>query len=306
VCTTTVLIATSAPALAQDVTFRFSGTVTETYNSPFADIPVGTPFTGIYTFNLGTPDDNSFPNVGDYWHRSAPYGVWISVGSRTFRTDPSAVEFLVEIVNDHSGRDNYLFRSYRNLPTDGIPVEHISWQLDDPTQSALSSAELPATPPVLSQWEQIFGLDIEGPNFEYLIRGHITSIEVCTDATCSGPCPPGPPGPPGPQGEPGPMGLQGEPGPTGPQGETGPVGPQGPQGAQGIQGIAGPIGPMGPAGPAGPKGDPGELPSDALVFVLATDPAPVGFTLVGSFDQKLNSVPGEGTRVITIRVFRKD
>src|SRR5215203_4959960 len=49
------ILATSTSALAQDVTFRFSGTVTETYNSPFSDIVQGTPFTGTYTFNLAPP-----------------------------------------------------------------------------------------------------------------------------------------------------------------------------------------------------------------------------------------------------------
>jgi len=142
------ILATSTSALAQDVTFRFSGTVTETYNSPFSDIVQGTPFTGTYTFNLATPDENSFPSVGDYWHRSAPYGVTVVMGNHVFATNPADVEFLIETANDHSNSDNYLFRSYRNLRTDGVDVGFISWQLDDPTLTALSSTVLSPLPPV--------------------------------------------------------------------------------------------------------------------------------------------------------------
>jgi hypothetical protein len=267
------ILATSTSALAQDVTFRFSGTVTETYNSPFSDIVQGTPFTGTYTFNLATPDENSFPSVGDYWHRSAPYGVTVVMGNHVFATNPADVEFLIETANDHSNSDNYLFRSYRNLRTDGVDVGFISWQLDDPTLTALSSTVLSPLPPVLSQWQQIFALTIDGAALQYGIRGQVTSIAICEGETCQLPLPPGPTGTPGPQGEPGPMGP------------------------------AGPVGPAGPQGPKGDKGDPGEFPSGALLFLLVADPAPPGFTLIGSFDQKLN---GGGSRVITIRIYRKD
>ena len=78
-------------------------------------------------------------------------------------TSPTpAPPFLVELVNDQSGQDNYLLRSYYNLPTDGWQVEHISWQLDDPTQQQLSSTALTGVPPVPSQWQQMFGLMIAG------------------------------------------------------------------------------------------------------------------------------------------------
>ena len=126
---------------------------------------------------------------------------------------------------------------------------------------------------MLSQWQQIVALTIDGAALQYGIRGQVTSIAICEGETCQLPLPPGPTGTPGPQGEPGPMGP------------------------------AGPVGPAGPQGPKGDKGDPGEFPSGALLFLLVADPAPPGFTLIGSFDQKLN---GGGSRVITIRIYRKD
>jgi hypothetical protein len=54
-------------------------------------------------------------------------------------------------VNDYNGSDDYLLLSYNNTST-GPAVEYISWQLDDPMQTALSSAALPSTAPVLSSW----------------------------------------------------------------------------------------------------------------------------------------------------------
>ena len=41
-------------------------------------------------------------------------------------------------------------------------------------------------------------------------------------------------------------------------------------------------------------------------FVLAQDPAPAGYTFIGSFNQKLSDMPsqGGGSGVVTIRVFR--
>jgi hypothetical protein len=282
VCTFIVAtVAAPIAARAQDVSFRFSGTITDVSSSPFTDVAVGTPFSGTYTFNLGAVNENGFPGVADYWYRSAPYGVAVRIGNHEFKSNPASVEFLIELVHGHySGIDNYLFRSYSNSPTDGVDVAYIEWQLDDPTQTALSSLALSATPPVLSAWQQPFGFTVDGAGF--MIRGQITSIATCSGDTCAT-CPPGPAGPPGPQGEPGPVGPQGEPGPIGPMGPTGPGGPQGPQ---------------------GPKGDPGDLPSGALVFMLATEPAPAGYTLVGSFDQKLNNEGGQ--RTITIRVYRKN
>lgn len=290
VCTFIVGLATPLPARAQDVTFRFSGTIAQVSNSPFADIAVGTPFSGRYTFNLGAPNENSFPGVADYWYRSAPYGVTVRIGSREFKTNPAAVEFLIEQVHGHYvGIDNYLFRSYSNSPTDGVDVGYIEWQLDDPTQTALSSLALSAVPPVLSAWQQPVGFSVVGAGFEYFIQGQITSIEVCANETCTAICPPGPPGPAGP---------------AGPQGEPGPIGPQGPQGDQGPVGPMGPMGPVGPAGQQGPKGDAGELPLGSLVFMLASDPAPAGYTLVGSFDQRLNN--DGGPRTVTVRMYRKN
>jgi Collagen triple helix repeat (20 copies) len=81
----------------------------------------------------------------------------------------------------------------------------------------------------------------------------------------------GPQGPAGPQGTPGPTGATGATGPVGPAGPAGPTGQTGPQGSMG------PVGPMGLRGPAGPG-----LVSGSILTLPATQPAPAGFTLVGT------------------------
>jgi hypothetical protein len=144
---------------------------------------------GYYTYNASTIDSKNLTTVGDYWHYTAPYGIKIFAGGFIFQTNASDVNFLVEIVNNHTGSDNYLLRSYNNsYISNGAYVDHISWQLDDDNMTALDSDALPTTPPVLEDWDSIFGLTITGwipdpakpdwsPNYEtdYFIRAHVTS-----------------------------------------------------------------------------------------------------------------------------------
>jgi hypothetical protein len=150
-------------------------------------INVGDTITGTYTYDPTTADSNAAPTVGDYQHTSSPCGITVNAGGFVFRTDPSNVRFIVEICNDHgtpTARDNYLLRSYNNLPlSNGALVEHIAWQLDDPTATALSSEALPTTPPILTHWESIFGLTLTGHDpgdptgSDYFVRAHVTAAE---------------------------------------------------------------------------------------------------------------------------------
>jgi hypothetical protein len=287
----TFVLAAAPPLAAQDVSFRFSGNLVFVQTSPFPEIVEGQPFTGTYTINAAAPDENLSAQIGDYWHRSTPYGVTVRIGDRVFRTDPDAVEFLVETVNGFHHIDNYVFQSYRNLAIGDVTVDQISWQLDDPAHSALSSDALPATPPVLSQWQEIFGLDVTGEfgTDSFFIRGHITSIAACETVPCGDV-------------------SEGPPGPQGPQGEQGPPGPRGVAGPAGLHGLKGPRGESGPVGPEGPRGDPGEMPDGTLVFLLEGDPVPADYTAVGSYEQMIQRPlsEGGGSQLVTIRLFRKN
>ena len=137
--------------------------------------------TGIYTYNSFAVDSNPLPEVGDYRYTTAPNGIRLSVNGLTFGTNPADVDFLLEVVNNYQNLDNYHLISYNNLfavsATGTSVLNTIGWQLDDPTQTALSSAELPRNPPVLSDWQSIFGLDImsSGDDGFFLIRSDVTS-----------------------------------------------------------------------------------------------------------------------------------
>ena len=202
-------------AHAQDVTVSFKGTITtydSQYENPFPDLTVGTPFTGYYTYSLATPETNSLPEVGDYWHSSAPYGVTVTIGNRTFKSNPANVSFIVELVNDYYNQDNFVFHSYNNLDVDGAPVQFISFQLDDFSQTALTDVNLPSTALNLSNWTQTFGLNISASVYSptymsYFIRGNVEQMQLGMGLYVP---PANPPAPTGPAGPPGPAGATGE------------------------------------------------------------------------------------------------
>lgn len=187
------VLALPGSARTSPISVAITGTVRivdDSNNILGGSVVSGDTVTGVYTYDSATPDSNSIPEVGDYWHTSAPFGISLTVNGLTFRTDPDNVSFLVEIVNDYAPgippTDNYVLHSYNNIFAVSAPagmfggtsMDLISWQLDDPTATALSSPDLPATPPVLADWQSIFGLDISsmGDFGEmFLIRSDITS-----------------------------------------------------------------------------------------------------------------------------------
>ncbi|MCJ7777770.1 MAG: PEP-CTERM sorting domain-containing protein [Sedimentisphaerales bacterium] len=143
-------------AQAVPITIEITGEVTN-----FSDgtgllntIHVGSIFSGSYTYDTSTPDTNPALDLGDYFHYNTPCGIDLTVGGFVFKTDPNNIKLLVEVSNNYSYQDNYLVRSYNNLFLyNGVDVDHISWQLDDYSGTALSSTALPTTAPVLSDWD---------------------------------------------------------------------------------------------------------------------------------------------------------
>jgi hypothetical protein len=264
----------SGAAHAQDVTVCFSGTVTRTDGMSFDGIVPGAEVRGQYTFNAQTPDTNPMDVVGDYWHNAAPYGVKVRIANFMFKSDPAAPQFLMEMVNDYYGLDNYVFHSYTNVASNGVHPQVISMQLDDPTMANLSSAALITTAPVASAWTgSIPQLSIAGFGFGYVITANISSFDIAFDCGVTEPSSaiPGPPGP------------------------MGPAGPQGP------------MGPPGPIGPKGDKGDPGEgLMSGSLLFLPGGAQAPAGYTYIGPFDLMPSSDSRSRGVVMRVDVYRRN
>ncbi len=289
----------AAPAVrAEPVTIRLSGTIVTV--DDFANVLGGAvtpsmPFVAEYTFDTATTDENADPTVGDYWQRTAPGAMNMQVGGLTFQSDPANRLVLLEVVN--RSMDNYLVRSYNNLPTAGLYVGPLAWQLDDSSGQVLADDALPPGAPALAQWTSVFGLTVDGvrpdPNFppptpgsppfgdRFFIRGHVETAVVVT------------PAPPAGCAEVfacitnatpeqrellrGPQGLEG---PMGPQGSAGAQGATGPAGAPGAQGPAGPTGPQGLQGVPGPAGS-SDLPAGTIIRLRKGTPAPAGWTLLG-------------------------
>jgi hypothetical protein len=152
-----VLCAALAPVRAEWITIAISGQVTsvsDQYNHFGGQISVGTPITGTYTYDSSTPD--SYPSdfsYGQYWNYTPPAGVSLNVGGLNFRTNPDNVEFAVTVNNNNLGEDSYSIWSTKNLSlSDGTLVQSISWYLNDPTGTTLSSDALLLTAPELGKW----------------------------------------------------------------------------------------------------------------------------------------------------------
>ena len=161
---------------AELITITLSATVDYVDGGSLFGITAGSTVTGSYTYESTTSDTNPFTTVGDYWHYATPAGISLTVGGFQFKTDPTNVNFLVSIGNDYPPDDNYLVRSYNNLPlSNDASIGIIDWWLRDNTGTALTSTALPVIEPILNQW-QINQLDMYCDNS--LIRSHVTNVTL--------------------------------------------------------------------------------------------------------------------------------
>jgi hypothetical protein len=307
-CAVALALGLAVPVAAQDVTFAFTGILNANDNTPFPELMPGTPFTGTYTFNLSTPNDNSHPASGHYSHSGAPYGITVRIGERVFQTDPDFPHyppFVIEAIDDSSGHDLYQVLSVGNRPVDGIPIMEIAFLLDDPTGSQLSSGALTASSPDVTQWQQPFGFVVSGNAGFWSLRGQLTAI---TGGEPGGPGIPGPPGPAGPTGPEGPQGIPGAPGETGVMGPIGAPGPNGIGGFEGAPGTPGVVGPAGPNGPSGPMGVAGAggargegTFSGSLITVARASAPPAGYTFVATVE-----LPRPGPGRVVVDLYRRN
>lgn len=147
-------------------------------------VNIGDIVKGRYAYDSKTPDNNPDPHIGDYWHAGPEFGIALDLQGLTFRTDPTATQFQVEIIND-LGYDAYRLDSFRNLfdvsaPGSTPDGNHIAWELDDFTAKALHSQKLTGRPPMLSDWDSPYGLGISstGPDQSFYFAANVTKAEV--------------------------------------------------------------------------------------------------------------------------------
>ena len=129
-----LLAATSAQAFP--ITFSFTGSVT---SDPFGLSSFGAPISGNYTFDSAALDADPTPNVGSYPSIGPGFGFSANVDGTNYAVAGSLV---VNVANDIT------VDQYGAIASDiALTLELF---FEDSTQTALSSAALPLTPPSLA------------------------------------------------------------------------------------------------------------------------------------------------------------
>jgi hypothetical protein len=179
------LCATSS--LANIVTVNFSAEVTYVNTgSGLSPDQIGAAdvITGSYSYDTDAPDLNLLPTIGDYRYCSPPCGITFSVGDLVFQSDPRNLDFRIQVFNNYLGYDRYCLTSYNNVPlSEQLHPTCISCILQDTSGTALLSDALPATPPVLNDWQSTDSLRIIiGDSCCPHLRADITHVDAMPEA----------------------------------------------------------------------------------------------------------------------------
>jgi hypothetical protein len=146
---------------------------------PLGAIEVGDPLVGFYTYETTTPDGDTNPSVGSYWHTQPPHRMVVYHENYTFASDPDAPSVGVVLTDSVNmfGWHGYTVYSYNNLDDPFQPfqtMQLLDIALRDHSGTVLSSDSLIA--PDLEQWPDARRLDIYGDDFAYRISAEITSM----------------------------------------------------------------------------------------------------------------------------------
>lgn len=148
---------------------------------------VGDLITGEYIYNSSTVDSDLYPDDGTYIHSTPPYGIFLNINGFLFQSDLDNLDFTISIQNrgpgDRNFTDTFVLNSRYNSPVQYAlgerPLGEIAWRLDDFSGTAIDSPELLPFPPVLEDWESIYGLSIQiGERGSNEISGRITSAQI--------------------------------------------------------------------------------------------------------------------------------
>lgn len=189
----------SAPALAGGSTGSVAiDAIIRTVDDPLdllgGTIQPGDILDGRYSYDFTTPDADPSPEIGDYWHGSAPAGIRLTVNGIHFESRPDAgfqVQIQDDIDVDGTPRDAYLLASHNNAPLGSdLRVERIEWTLIDASATAVDSDALPHSAPDLAKLTSTEGIVIRGclrdpdGNCDYLrmftIEADVTSASWST------------------------------------------------------------------------------------------------------------------------------
>jgi hypothetical protein len=168
-----VALCLASVCLAEQIKIGFAGSVngiSDPYNLLQGAVQQGDPISGFYIYDSATPDSEpGDTSVGIYEYLTSPYGMSLSVGSLTFQTDPTNVNFTVSLADNYYGPwDYYTVYSDNNLDLNGnVTVDTIYWHLSDNTGNALSSDILPSVPPDLSLWQYDNHFSVDGGRYPF-------------------------------------------------------------------------------------------------------------------------------------------
>jgi hypothetical protein len=172
------------PSAAGNIAIRIIAKVYEVddpYNLLGGAIKVNDTITGKYIYDSGTPDENPNPAVGTYRHTSSSFGIEVKAGGLTFKTNPSDVDFIIQILDNYYTQDAYIVSSPNNLQlSNGMLVNEISWFLvNNFDLTVVTSDVLPTTAPVLADWTEINDVRLIGshpsqPFKIYGVKAHVT------------------------------------------------------------------------------------------------------------------------------------
>ena len=186
-----VLCVALAPARAEIIKIGLTArvdSVVDSYNLLDGKIQGGDTIMGFYTYDSIPDSIEYYPDTRGYLYLGSPYGMTLMDNGITFQTDYANVNFVIGISNDSQGNDGYSAGSKNNLmlvdnvPTSDIILDTFFWQLTDNFGVAISTTDLPVTPPDLSKWP-FNNLHISGgiggtaPCYDkpFGIDGHVTS-----------------------------------------------------------------------------------------------------------------------------------
>jgi len=166
--------------------------VSDPYNLLENKIHVGDTITGFYTYD-STPDSiEYYPDTRGYLYLGSHYGMTLMDNGITFQTDHTNVNFVIGVSNDSQGNDGYSAGSKYNLMlinnvlANDVILNMFFWQLTDNFGAAISTTDLPVTPPDLSKWP-FNNLHISGgandgtaPYYDkpFWINGHVTAVSL--------------------------------------------------------------------------------------------------------------------------------
>ncbi|MGC3990590.1 MAG: hypothetical protein QM796_13100 [Chthoniobacteraceae bacterium] len=177
-------------AQTSSVALQYSATVTDVQDSNNllqGQVYVGEVLTGTYVFATPATNKSVRPGVGTFDFTTSSSSCSLQAGSLIFGSDPSSPFLRLEVlkhVSDgtSSKRNSLVIHSYNNQAlSSGVPVDDISWQIDDFQNQASISTSMPTDAPNLSNYSSVFGLTISGalpddPAQSYLIKAKVTSI----------------------------------------------------------------------------------------------------------------------------------